>query len=91
MLIETTNEITCNKQFALEFCFNLHAPSIYTCNEIEISNTVNRLLFASVLVLVRQKFPNVNVQKTLVITKGETITRVNGNVSFFAGKRLQNF
>ena len=24
-------------------------------------------------------------------TKGETITRVNGNVSFFAGKRLQNF
>ena len=24
-------------------------------------------------------------------TKGETITRVNGNVSCFAGKRLQNF
>ena len=24
-------------------------------------------------------------------TKGETITRVNGNVSFTAGKRLQNF
>ena len=24
------------------------------------------------------------------MTKGETITRVNGNVSFFAGKRLQN-
>ena len=23
------------------------------------------------------------------IIKGETITRVNGNVSFFAGKRLQ--
>ena len=23
--------------------------------------------------------------------KGETITRVNGNVSFFAGKHLQNF
>ena len=23
--------------------------------------------------------------------KGETITRVNGNVSFIAGKRLQNF
>ena len=23
--------------------------------------------------------------------KGETITRVNGNVSFFASKRLQNF
>ena len=23
--------------------------------------------------------------------KGETITRVNGNVSFTAGKRLQNF
>ena len=23
--------------------------------------------------------------------KGEMITRVNGNVSFFAGKRLQNF
>ena len=26
-----------------------------------------------------------------VNTKGETITRVNGNVSFTAGKRLQNF
>ena len=26
-----------------------------------------------------------------VLTKGETITRVNGNVSFTAGKRLQNF
>ena len=25
-----------------------------------------------------------------VLDKGETITRVNGNVSFFAGKRLQN-
>ena len=24
------------------------------------------------------------------VAKGETITRVNGNVSFFAGKRLQN-
>ena len=24
-----------------------------------------------------------------VLTKGETITRGNGNVSFFAGKRLQ--
>ena len=28
---------------------------------------------------------------TCRLTKGETITRVNGNVSFFAGKRLQNF
>ena len=27
----------------------------------------------------------------LVMNKGETITRVNGNVLFFAGKRLQNF
>ena len=26
-----------------------------------------------------------------ILTKGETITRVNGNVSFTAGKRLQNF
>ena len=30
-------------------------------------------------------------QKCLVLIKGETITHVNGNVSFFAGKRLQNF
>ena len=27
----------------------------------------------------------------LIYCKGETITRVNGNVSCFAGKRLQNF
>ena len=26
-----------------------------------------------------------------VTTKGETITRVNGNVSVFAGKRLRKF
>ena len=26
-----------------------------------------------------------------LVAEGETITRVNGNVSFFAGKRLQNF
>ena len=25
------------------------------------------------------------------MNKGETVTRVNGDVSFFAGKRLQNF
>ena len=29
-------------------------------------------------------------QSSLVESKGETITSVNGNVSFFAGKRLQN-
>ena len=28
---------------------------------------------------------------TLMRSKGETITRVNGDVSFFAGKRLQIF
>ena len=27
----------------------------------------------------------------IFVDKGETITRVNGNVSFTAGKRLQNF
>ena len=27
----------------------------------------------------------------MFVFKGETITRVNGNVSFFADKRLQNF
>ena len=26
-----------------------------------------------------------------LVTKGETVTRVNGNVSFSAGKRLQSF
>ena len=29
--------------------------------------------------------------KGLVMTKGETITLVSGNISFFAGKRLQYF
>ena len=32
-----------------------------------------------------------NVTNRNLIDKGETITRVNGNVSFFTGKRLQNF
>ena len=27
----------------------------------------------------------------IIMFKGETITRVNGNVSFFAGKLIQNF
>ena len=27
----------------------------------------------------------------MVTNKGETMTRLNGNVSFFVGKRLQNF
>ena len=31
------------------------------------------------------------IGQNLVVSKGETITRVNGNVSFFAGKCLQNF
>ena len=34
---------------------------------------------------------NVTINDISVIYKGETITRVNGNVSFTAGKRLQNF
>ena len=31
------------------------------------------------------------IDQVKVKSKGETITRVNGDVSFFAGKRLQNF
>ena len=31
------------------------------------------------------------LNKWSISSKGETITRVNGNVSFFACKRLQNF
>ena len=30
-------------------------------------------------------------RRTILTTKGETITHVNDNVSFFAGKRLENF
>ena len=33
---------------------------------------------------------NSSYNYTGVISKGETITRANGNVLFFAGKRLQN-
>ena len=31
------------------------------------------------------------IEPVILVTKGETITRVNGNVSFNVCKRLQNF